>query len=393
MPATAPMQSAAVVGRSGPAAAGLSEALLATSDRDIPGGVEEPASFAKLNRSNAQTLGFFGRSREFFKELSALYNMPQEDVDAYFRSHEVMGQEKITNREDENSVIDWYRVLNHFCALGAVEKMYIPPVIDPDVGTLENQVLFEELMCRQLNVGIGGAILDLGCGAGRIAHEVATYSGAKVTGLNYDKSQVERATEFATKCNLLGSQLEFHYGSFNDPLPFANEAFGAAYEVGAFCYAIDKKRLFTEIHRVLKPGGRFSYCDWVRLKFDPENEHHQELLRQVKPLTGMVEMPFPSEVESAFKESGFEIEFSGESSTGGNQLSNLVGDVDRSFSRAECLVKSLTCVGLAPRSLLPMWEKIREGGEALQEAVDLDLFTMSWQIIARKPTTRSTNTF
>lgn len=322
----------------------------------------------------------------WLSELKALWSMPKEQTDAYVASlGSVMIQERITGREDEDRVAAWYRVLNHFCALGAVEKMYIPPVLDPQAGVTKNQQLFEFKMSDMLGVGPGNNIIDLGCGKGRIAHEVASHTGAKVHGLNYDMDQIDQAKAFAEEAGMLGTQLDFTYGSFNDPLPYADESMDGGYEVGAFSYAIDKVKLFTEIHRVLKPGARFSYCDWCKMNYNPNDTHHVKLLRQLKPMVGMVEMPSPQEVESAFKDSGFEIEFSGEASIGGNQLSILLGDTFGSFWFAEKIVDSLNWLGVAPRHLKPTWNSMREGGQALQEAVDLQLFSMSYQIVVRKP--------
>jgi len=325
------------------------------------------------------------RQVSYCRELHALCSLPQEDVDAFFRSHEVMGQERINTREDEDRVVDWYRVLNHFCALGSVEKMYIAPVLDASLGNVENQKLFECGMARSLHAGPGKVLLDLGCGKGRVAHEVATFSGARVVGLNYDMSQVDSAMQFARVYGLLGTQLDFVHGSFNDHLPFECESFDGAYEVGAFCYAISKRALFSEIFRVLKPGARFSYCDWCRLRYNPEDPHHRDLLRQVKPLTGMVEMPFPHEVESAFTETGFHVEFSGEASVCSEPLAAVVQSTERSFRFAEQLIFASDHLGITPERVRMTWERIREGGQALQAAVELQLFSMTWQIIVRKP--------
>lgn len=340
---------------------------------------------ARQSAKLAAAPGPIERQVIFLKELRALWSMPQESIDAYFAANEVMGQDKITCRAEEDMVIDWYNVLNHFCALGNVEKMYIAPVLDAAAGNQENQRLFEEHMSRMLCAGIGKSVLDLGCGKGRIANEVATYSGARVVGLNYDKSQIDNALQFAELRRSSGVELEFLHGTFNDPLPFESHSFDAAYEVGAFCYAIDKVALFTEIFRVLKPGGRFSYCDWCRLEYNPEDEHHVELLRKVKPLTGMVEMPFPREVEEAFVQSGFEIELSAEACAGGEQFSHVVRDTERSFWLAESVVNAADRLHLAPKNLKRLWDRIREGGQALQEAVELNLFSMTWHIVARKP--------
>ena len=35
-------------------------------------------------------------------------------------------------------------MLNHLCAVGEVEKMYIPPVMDSKLGIFQNQMVWEE---------------------------------------------------------------------------------------------------------------------------------------------------------------------------------------------------------------------------------------------------------
>ena len=51
-------------------------------------------------------------------------------------------------KEIQKKLIDYYSVLNHLCALGQVEKMYIPPAMDLSVSIMANQVLLEQKMAR-----------------------------------------------------------------------------------------------------------------------------------------------------------------------------------------------------------------------------------------------------
>ncbi len=46
---------------------------------------------------------------------------------------------------------------------------------------------------------------------------------------------------------LLGKQLEFHRGSYNDPLPFADASFDGFYHVQALTYVKDLSALLTEV--------------------------------------------------------------------------------------------------------------------------------------------------
>ena len=148
------------------------------------------------------------RMSTVLKSLKTLYTLPREKVDAFMDSYEIydhdwanedelirkMGQDYY-NRV-KNKLINYYSVLNHLCAIGQVEKMYIPPLMDLSKGIIANQTLFEEMMARDLKVPEDGRILDIGCGRGRIASHIATLTGAHVTGMNIDDDQLQCARRF-----------------------------------------------------------------------------------------------------------------------------------------------------------------------------------------------------
>ena len=62
-----------------------------------------------------------------------------------------------------------YKVIHIMCTLGSVEKMYMPPTVDPTTSVLDNQILFERIVADDLDVKPGAKVLDLGCGCGAIA--------------------------------------------------------------------------------------------------------------------------------------------------------------------------------------------------------------------------------
>ena len=73
--------------------------------------------------------------------LRQLYTMDQREIDAFLRSYILFdGDWSNDNGKREEHIIDYYRVLNHLCALGNVEKMYFPPHIDSRVGVTANQI-------------------------------------------------------------------------------------------------------------------------------------------------------------------------------------------------------------------------------------------------------------
>ena len=133
------------------------------------------------------------------KALKAIYTLPEKHVTEFLDSYKLFEQEQVTGKNQEaESTINYYKVLNHLCAVGEVEKMYIPPVMDAKLGIFQNQLLWEEQgVSEKLGIGPGSKVLDVGCGRGRVAHHIASYSGGHVTGLNIDATQLQMAREHA----------------------------------------------------------------------------------------------------------------------------------------------------------------------------------------------------
>ena len=67
-------------------------------------------------------------------------------------------------------------------------------------------------------------------------------------------------------------QMDFNEMSFGDG------EFDKAYAIEATCHAVNARKAFGEIYRVLKPGGLFGCYEWCMTDmFDPNNEKHQKL--------------------------------------------------------------------------------------------------------------------
>jgi len=319
--------------------------------------------------------------------FKALYSLPEEKVTAFLKSYDLFDMEKMTNKgKHAELTVGYYQVVNHLCSVGEVEKMYIPPIMDSNAGVFGNQMLWEEKgMADKLDIKPNMTVFDMGCGRGRVAHHVARYTGAKVIGLNIDPTQLAIAKEYAEHTGLLGKQLDFVRGNYNDKLPFEDATFDAIYQIQVMTYAIDAQKIFEEWLRILKPGGKVSVLDYVLLDaYDKTNPHHIKLLNKAKQVLGAVWNPYPKDFEDAMKKAGFKILVSEQASKGGYQY-QLFDSADAFFVPLTKGIAFLANWGIIPKHLKALFDRLVDGAQEYVEGDKLGLYTTSWQIIGQKP--------
>lgn len=342
-------------------------------------------------------IDFFSyRVGTILKSFKTLYTLPQEKVDSFLGAyniydHDWANEEVLVKdmgpdyyNQVKKKLIDYYSVLNHLCAIGQVEKMYIPPLMDLSKGIIANQVLFERKMAKDLGLKKGSRALDIGCGRGRIASHIASVTGAHVTGINIDTNQLESAKRFAKGKNLT-KQCEFKLGDLNElPLPFADNSLDGVYQVQVFSYSKNLEKLFADIYRVLKPGGRVACLDWFRLNsYDSKNPEHADLMRRIKPLIGAIGTPAIEDFTKAMEKAGFKILINENASIDGLQAP-LIENADTLFTWANRLVNGLVKIKVLPRHFQKLFDRLTQDGEAFVEADRKRLVTTSHYIVGEK---------
>jgi 2-polyprenyl-3-methyl-5-hydroxy-6-metoxy-1,4-benzoquinol methylase len=117
----------------------------------------------------------------------------------------------------------------------------VPAGLEPSDFDLRRRFLLDR-------VGRGERVLDVGCGEGRFAHELAR-AGASVLGIDVAEEPLGRARR-------LHGDLELHVVPEAGPWPLEDSSFDVVWAGEVIEHVLDTSGWLSEVRRVLRSGGR-----------------------------------------------------------------------------------------------------------------------------------------
>lgn len=164
---------------------------------------------------------------------------------------------EIMAKEQSNS---YQGVMDHYDDLLTGRKwwsrIYWRLIWNEDANLLAQKVLDfipDDFQGRLLDVPVGTAVFT--------AEKYRRMKGAEIVGLDYSDEMIAIA---ALRKETEGiANLSLRQGDVGD-LPYPNESFDCILSMNGFQAFPDKEKAFAEIFRVLKPGGFFCGCFYVR---------------------------------------------------------------------------------------------------------------------------------
>ena len=133
----------------------------------------------------------------------------------------------------------------------------LAPVDEFHIGGRQATIDF----AAQLRAQRGMHLLDIGCGIGGASRYFAIEHGCRVTGIDLTDDYVRAADALSQRLGI-ADRVSYRQASAL-ALPFA-AGFDGAYMLHVGMNIADKAKLFSEVRRVLKPGGTFGIYDVMR---------------------------------------------------------------------------------------------------------------------------------
>lgn len=328
----------------------------------------------------------------------------------------------------------YYNLATDFYEYGWAQSFHFCRFVTPRETLAAALARHEYALAHLVGIRKADRVLDVGCGVGGPARAIARFTDAQVTGITINAYQAQRATRYAAAEGILaasdesesdspdkpddvGGRCRFVVGDFMD-LPFDEGSFDAAYAIEATVHAPSLEAAYTQVYRVLKPGGVFGVYEWVLTdKYDHDNLRHRQIRRAIEQGDGIAHLVTANDALCAMRAAGFEVleaedlagRYVGDDGVvpGSDpapwywpldatawRYASTVGDLLGTFRMspwgrwfAHGLMAALETLRLAPPGTKKTGDSLAQAAGALVAGGKEGLFTPMFLMVARKPLT------
>ncbi|KAI5987630.1 S-adenosyl-L-methionine-dependent methyltransferase [Pisolithus albus] len=272
-------------------------------------------------------------------------------------------------------------------------------------GFLASLARHEHYLAAHMNLKPGMRVLDVGCGVGAPAREIARFADVQIVGINNNEFQLGRARRYTEKAGLT-DQITYVKGDFMKlSEQFGENSFDAVYCIEATVHAPTWEGAYGEILKVLKPGGVFGVYEWCMTDaWDPSIPSHKELAHQIEFGSGIPELRPIRLARQAMKNVGFQLEHEEDLAARPDEVPwyyPLEGDISKAQTAWDYLtvwrmswsgklvthtaVRLMEMFRLLPKGTWEVGESLKVAGDALVKGGQTKLFTPMFFMIGRKP--------
>ena len=188
-------------------------------------------------------------------------------------------------------------------------------------------------------------------------------------------------------------------------MSFADNSFDAVYAIEATVHAPSLEGIYSEIYRVLKPGGVFGVYEWLMTdEYDNDNVRHREIRLGIEQGDGISNMCKVSEGLAAIDAAGFDMMMHKDLAAGDHDLPwywPISGELKYIQSARDIfnicrmthwgrfimhnLAGVMETVGVAPAGTKKTADSLAKAADCLVAGGREHLFTPMYLMVAKKP--------
>ena len=289
---------------------------------------------------------------------------------------------------------NFYDLVTDFYEYGWGDAFHFAPRFHGETH-LESLRRHEHYLAMMLRLERGERVLDVGCGIGGPMRYIARFADVDVTAINNNDYQVRRTADL-TQAKGLEACCHVMKADFHN-IPFPDGHFDKIYAIEATVHAPSLARVYTEIKRVLKPGGLFATYEWcMTARYRRDDPAHRALKDRIIVGNGVPDMGSCLDVLAGLEAAGFEI-LRHEDRAEVDEvpwyeplaparltLRNFrASPPGRRFTST--VLVAAEALRLVPRGTSAVARMLDEAARTLAEAGKAGLFTPAYLVVARKP--------